>query len=236
MIRRPAVFACLPAVLAACAAGAGPEGPRPARDTVRVVDTVTVEADGGLRPQMAQLQLQLLEREAQLDELRIQLDDARREVVRAMAKLQSLATRAEAASAMAEAEVALRQLRTAQPAAPGVGQAERLLALANTEFDGQNYAGALYLATESKKTASESWAAGGGDRRPGEVAFAAALRLQTLTRSNVRAGPGTRFEVLFTLEEGAPLVAHSHVDDWLRVSDADGRTGWIFHTLVAARR
>lgn len=236
MIPRSVRALCAPAVLAACAAGPDPGTPQPVRDTVRVVDTVTVETDAGLRPQLAQLQLQLLERDAQLEELRARLDDARREVVRAMAKLQSLATRAEAASAIAEAEVALRQLRGTQPAGAAATQAARLLQLANAEFEGQNYAGALYLANEAKKTAVGSAESAGAQRRPGEVAFAVPLRLETTTRSNVRDGPGTQFSVLFTLEAGAPIVAQSHVDDWLRVSDADGRIGWIFHTLVTARR
>jgi len=221
-------------VASACAARGGGAGSM-APDTVRIVDTVR-SGTADLGRQVTQLQLQLLERDAQLEDLRAQLDDARREVVRAMARLQTLATRAEAAAGMAEAEVAVRQLRTVDGA--GVPQAQRLLELASAEFDQQNYGGALYLASEAKKIAGGGAraVAGPAERRPGEVPFAVPLRLHTLTRTNVRSGPGTRFSVLFTLESGVPVVASSHVDEWLRVTDASGRSGWVFHTLVEARR
>src|SRR5947208_9226082 len=124
----------------------------PSRDPARVPPSVA--HDTALEQRAARLELKLLEQEAQVAELQNRLDDARREVVRTMAKLQSLATRAEAASGMAEAEIALQALRSANgnksSASPEYAQGTALLQLATTEFDQQNYAGALYLATEAK--------------------------------------------------------------------------------------
>jgi uncharacterized coiled-coil protein SlyX len=218
---------------------------RSPRDTARVTQRPTaVVRDTALEQRAARLELKVLEQEAQVDELQSRLDDARREVVRAMAKLQSLATRAEAASGMAEAEIALQALRTANgnsaPPSPEYGQGSQLLQLATTEFDQQNYAGALYLATEAKNAA----AAGRGrvasdDRsttRRGEVPFALPLRLQTTGRANVREGPGAGFKVLFTLETGVPIVAYSYVDLWVRVRDESDRAGWIHQTLIDRRQ
>ena len=125
---------------------------RSPRDSSRVTRQPVVVRDTALEQRAARLELRALEQDAQVDELQSRLDDARREVVRAMAKLQSLATRAEAASGMAEAEIALQALHTANgntaPASPEYAQGSRLLQLATAEFDQQNYAGALYLATE----------------------------------------------------------------------------------------
>jgi uncharacterized coiled-coil protein SlyX len=218
---------------------------RAPRDTARVtLRPPAVARDTALEQRAARLELKVLEQEAQVDELQSRLDDARREVVRAMAKLQSLATRAEAASGMAEAEIALQALRTANgstaPPSPEYGQGAQLLQLATTEFDQQNYAGALYLATEAKNAA----AAGRGrvasdDRsatRKGEVPFALPLRLQTTGRANVREGPGANFRVLFTLETGVPIVAYSYVDQWVRIRDDSDRPGWIHQTLVDRRQ
>jgi uncharacterized coiled-coil protein SlyX len=218
---------------------------RSPRDTARVTQRQPVVIrDTVLEQRAARLELKVLEQEAQVDELQSRLDDARREVVRAMAKLQSLATRAEAASGMAEAEIALQALRTANgnsaPPSPEYGQGSQLLQLATTEFDQQNYAGALYLATEAKNAA----AAGRGrvasdDRstpRRGEVPFALPLRLQTSGRANVREGPGGGFKVLFTLETGVPIVAYSYVDQWVRIKDDSDRTGWIHQTLIDRRQ
>src|SRR5258706_395080 len=179
---------------------------RSPRDSSRVAQRQPVAArDTASEQRAARLELKVLEQEAQVDELQSRLDDARREVVRAMAKLQSLATRAEAASGMAEAEIALQALRTANgnnaAPSPEYSQGSRLLQLATTEFDQQNYAGALYLATEAKNAA----AAGRGrvasdDRsatRRGEVPVALPLQLQTTGRANVRGGPGAGFQGLF---------------------------------------
>jgi len=217
---------------------------RPPRDSARVTQRPpAVVRDTALEQRAARLELKVLEQEAQVDELQNRLDDARHEVVRAMAKLQSLATRAEAASGMAEAEIALQALRTANgnsaPPSPEYGQGSQLLQLATTEFDQQNYAGALYLATEAKNAA----AAGRGrvasdDRsatRRGEVPFALPLRLQTTGRANVREGPGAGFKVLYTLETGVPIVAYSYVDQWVRIRDDSDRPGWIHQTLVDRR-
>src|SRR6266446_486877 len=218
---------------------------RSPRDTARVTQRPpAVVRDTALEQRAARLELKVLEQEAQVDELQSRLDDARREVVRAMAKLQSLATRAEAASGMAEAEIALQALRGANgnspPPSPEYGQGSQLLQLATTEFDQQNYAGALYLATEAKNAA----AAGRGrvasdDRattRRGEVPFALPLRLQTTGRANVREGPGAGFRVLFTLETGVAIVAYSYVDQWVRIRDDGDRAGWIHQTLIDRRQ
>jgi len=220
---------------------------RTPRDTARV--TRQPARDTALEQRAARLELKVLEQAAQVEELQRRLDDARREVVRAMAKLQSLATRAEAASGMTEAEIALQALRSASgnnsqgptppPPPPEYGQGTQLLQLATTEFDQQNYAGALYLATEAKNAA----AAGQGrvasdDRgavRKGETPFALPLRLQTTGRANVREGPGAGFRVLFTLETAAPIVAYASVDQWVRIRDDSDRSGWIHQTLIGRR-
>jgi hypothetical protein len=214
------------------------------RDTVRVTQRpLAVVRDTALEQRAARLALKVLEQEAQVDELQRRLDDARREVVRAMAKLQSLATRAEAASGMAEAEIALQALRaangTSSPPSPEYGQGSQLLQLATAEFDQQNYAGALYLATEAKNAAAAGQGRAASDdraaTRKGEVPFALPLRLQTTGRANVREGPGANFKVLFTLETAVPIVAYSYVDQWVRIRDNDNRPGWIHQTLIDRR-
>src|SRR5881275_302541 len=216
----------------------------PARDSVivrSVPETVTVR-DPQLEQRVARLELRLLERDAQMDELQARLDEARREVVRAMAKLQTLASRAEAASAMAEAEIALQSLKTAAApqAVPETGQATQLLQQSTAEFNKRNYGGALYLANQAKSVvgASRERVAGGvrGSLRPGEVLFALPLRLETVSRSNVREGPGAAYAVAFTLETGAPVIGYSYTDQWVHIGDDTGRSGWIFQTLVGRRQ
>ena len=226
--------------LPACAAGTPAAAPAPMPDTVVVVDTVEVPAapDRELERRVATLQLQLLERTAQVTDLQRQLDAARQEIVRAMARLQTLASRAEAASVMAEAEIALEAVTGAagDEEMPAVTQARNLLVLSTTEFANENYGGALYLASQARRVAraGEGQLTSGEERsrQPGEVLFALPLTLETARRSNVRAGPGLGFGVLFTLDPATPVMGHSHTERWVRITDDQGRSGWIFHNLV----
>jgi len=227
------------ALVAACSSAKTPPktGSRPARSAV-VRDTVEVH-DPDLDRRMTRLELRLLEKETQVDQLQTRLEDARDEVVRTMAKLQTLASRAEAASAMAEADVALQSLRTtaAGQQLPEIGQAARLQQLSNSEFNKQNFGGALYLANQAKATAGDgrarAAAASRGPSRPGETQFAMPIRIKASNRGNVREGPGTTFGVAFAVSAGDQLTAYSMTDDWVRVSDDGGRTGWIFRSLVS---
>jgi SH3-like domain-containing protein len=59
--------------------------------------------------------------------------------------------------------------------------------------------------------------------------------LKSTGRGNVREGPGTKYDVAFSLDTGSSLTGHSYVDEWIRVSDESGRIGWIFRSLVTRR-
>lgn len=211
-----------------------------AADTVVVVDTVETPAAGmaDLEARAARLQLQLLEREAVIDGLRQALDSERQEVVRNMAKLQSQANRAEGASGMAEAEIALQSL------AAEVGgedsdehlRGAELLDQAAVAFAKENYGGALYLATEARAAAASGQArirgVGAGTLGSGESLFALPVPLITVSRSNVRGGPGLGHSVSATLDPQTPVTGLSYTNEWVRVGYGDGQEGWVFHTLV----
>jgi uncharacterized coiled-coil protein SlyX len=245
---RLVLIAILATAVAGCGWMRGSRSPSvPAqRDTTRgrrrpVAPPPAPQRDTVLEQRVDRLELRVLEKEAQVEELQTRLDDARREVVRAMAKLQSLATRAEAASGMAEAEIALQALRAggAPQAAPEIGQAAQLLQLGTAEFDKQNYGGALYLANQAKEAAAAGQgrlaSVERGSLRQGEVPFALPLRLQTTGRANVREGPGQGFQIAFTLDPSAAVTGYSYVDQWVRVTDENGRSGWIYQGLIGRR-
>ncbi|HKO15894.1 MAG TPA: SH3 domain-containing protein [Gemmatimonadaceae bacterium] len=227
------------ALLSSGCASAGPAtaAGRGARRSARgATDTVTIR-DPELEKRLARVELRLMEKEAQVEDLQLRLDDARAEVVRTMAKLRTVASRAEAASTMAEVDVALQSLRSNGAAnAPEFAQAAQLARQSAAEFDKQNFGGALYLANQAKSlTAAYRRRVGEGNRgatRAGEVPFALPIRLKTSGRGNVREGPGTSFDVTFAVESGTVLTGVSYADDWIRVNDEDGRSGWIFRALV----
>jgi Bacterial SH3 domain len=179
----------------------------------------------------------LLARDAEIEDLQTHLEDTRAEVVRAMAKLQSVASRAQAASAMAEAEVALQTMKAGDSNdPPEAAQVTRLVRQSATEFDKANYGGALYLANQAKTVASGYRGRLGVSKegaRPGETLFAVPIKLKTTSRGNVREGPGTNFPVSFTAEAGTAITGFSFADEWVRIADDTGRTGWIHQTLIA---
>lgn len=229
-------------VTAACASTPAPApsqapGPAAAAPATRVVrETVTVK-DPELERRLSRAELRVMEKEAQVAELQTRLEDARDEVVRTMAKLQTLASRAEAASAMAEADVALQSLRTAEGSRqlPELGQVTRFVQQSTAEFTKQNYGGALYLADQAKMTAVAARARLAGaarSLRPGETQFAVPVRFKVASRGNVREGPGTSFSVVHAVEAGNQLTGFSYTDDWVRVTDDAGKTGWIFRPLL----
>jgi uncharacterized protein YraI len=199
-------------------------------------DTVTVR-DPDLDKRVGRLELLALAKDAQIEDLQVKLEDARAEVVRAMAKLQTVASRAQAASAMAEAEVSLQSMKsgsTEEP--PEAAQVTKLVRQSATQFDRANYAGALYLANQAKTLASSyrgrlSLGSGVG-ARPGETPFAVPIRLTMTTRGNIREGPGTGFPIAFAAEPGTLLTGYSYADEWIRVTDSTGRSGWVFRSLV----
>jgi SH3-like domain-containing protein len=50
--------------------------------------------------------------------------------------------------------------------------------------------------------------------------------------SNVRAGPGTNFPVLFSVEKGVPFKVLERQGAWIQIEHADGDKGWIHKSLV----
>lgn len=206
--------------------------PAPAPETV----TVTVR-DPDLERENFRLRMSLLERSAQLADATRRLDEATTDVVRAMARLRSVATRAEAASAIAEAEVTLQQLRggAGQQSPPEARQAEAALRSASQAFDAENYGGAVYLATQAKRVATAGrgrLAEGGTTPRAGERPFAAPVELTTTARTNLRAAPGTTAELVATVPAGTTLTGYAYLQDWIRVTTADGRGAWVRQNLV----
>jgi len=233
---RLATLAAIAASLASGCSGLPPDSPAPSAEAAPEVQSPPRPTpDAALEQRVGNLELQLLERTAQVEELQEQLDEARREVVRSMARLQSIATRAEAASGIAEAELALQSLpSTAAPRA--TADIRRLTQLSSAEFEKANYGGALYLANQAKSVALNARGQLAevemGPLRPSERSLALPLQLETTTGTNVRSGPGTTFDVLFTLPARSPVVAYSSAEQWLRVVDGSGRRGWISQSLI----
>lgn len=201
----------------------------------RAAEARVVELTTRLAEKSAEAQ-ELSDRQAVLQR---QLDEAIQEVVRAKAKLRSLESRADAASTMAEAEIALESLQGRRGGAnrQELEKAEELLRMSSAEFERENYGGALFLATQAKGhlRAAEVAPAPRGAAQPDEVPFPSPLAYVVHTDANVRAGPGSTFQVVATLPKGALVTAFARKNRWLRVTDDRGITGWVFDSLLSER-
>lgn len=51
-------------------------------------------------------------------------------------------------------------------------------------------------------------------------------------KCNVRSGPGTEFEIAFSVTKGIPFKVLQTKGQWLQVEHADGDSGWVIKTLV----
>ena len=49
---------------------------------------------------------------------------------------------------------------------------------------------------------------------------------------NVRKGPGTNHDILFTVEKGIPFLIMERQKNWIEIKHADGDRGWIHKSLV----
>ncbi len=63
-------------------------------------------------------------------------------------------------------------------------------------------------------------------------AHASAMVSVKLDKSSLRSGPGEKFPVVWTLGAGFPLSALEEQEDWYKVVDFEGDSGWIRKKLV----
>lgn len=234
--------AYLPALSARKAGERGPTTPSSTDERLRRQTQELERQTHELELKLARSHLTLLEKDAQIQALQQKLQLATQEVVRSMAKLRGVESKAEAASNLAEAEIALRMLEreaAERRRDQDVQQAKHLMQMAVQEFTKQNYGGTLYLAGQVKALSANGHARASANGHParlaGEAGFASPVPLQALRTSNVRAGPGLTHGVVFVVPTGQSLTGHSQKDLWVRVSRADGRSGWILYRLVGPR-
>ena len=51
-------------------------------------------------------------------------------------------------------------------------------------------------------------------------------------KCNVRTGPGTNHDIVFTVEKGIPFLVIDRQKNWIQIKHADGDRGWIYKSLV----
>jgi hypothetical protein len=198
--------------------------------------------------EIAGLRRDLASRDAELRDLRAQqrdqaraLQETTRQATRAKVKLRRLASQADAASYVAEVEVALEVARTL----PGAGSRAPLLALAQeilessaASFAQGDYGAAMDFAARAEElvaiAASAPAGPASGSRATATVSFDETVRLRVRRASHLRRQPRAGAPSIAVLPAGTRLVARAYRDGWLKVETENGRSGWMFQSVVAA--
>ncbi len=54
---------------------------------------------------------------------------------------------------------------------------------------------------------------------------------------NVRAGPGTRYPILWVFErKGWPVLLLTRFDNWYKIRDIEGEEGWVYLSMISSAR
>ena len=198
--------------------------------------------------EIARLRQELANREAELRDLRAQqrdqtrvLQETAKQATRAKVKLRRLANQADAASYLAEVEVVLDSARSAPGArsrAPLLALAQEILESSSAPFAQGDYGTAMDLAAQAEQLTAivngNPAQPASGARSTAETPFDVTIRLRATIESNLRRQPGDGALSIGVLPEGTRLVATAHRNGWLKVETDDGRSGWMYQSVVGA--
>ena len=200
------------------------------------------------RHEIERLQKLLAEKEAHIrsQEARQQdqakaLQETSSQAAHAKVKLRRLATRPAAASTIAEVEMIMENLKSSSMTDSEKilqTQAQLLLNAAATSYAGDNYATAMDYAAQAREfidMVRNNRAHKATDPHQVTVPFQVPISLRATVDSNLRQQPSLRAAVLGMLRKDSTMTAEAYRGDWLQILTADGRSGWVFNSLVEAQ-
>jgi hypothetical protein len=149
------------------------------------------------------------------------------ELIRTKARLKGLETKAEASSAIAEARILLK--RANGRAGPLLLSGEQSLAKAEQQLRDENFGAANFFALKAQDFATRA-------QEAPEARSRAVLPLSvrvSVSRANLRGGPGLNQKVLALLPRGTTLFVRSASPngDWFEVTHGE-KTAWISRSVV----
>ena len=97
---------------------------------------------------------------------------------------------------------------------------------------------ALILATAGEVQAADDSAKQGGTGAPGKPALSVPRFVSLKSdKVNVRRGPSTDQAIVWVFSRaGLPVEIIAESENWRRVRDSEGADGWVFHSMLSARR
>ena len=198
--------------------------------------------------EIQRLQKLLAEKEAYIrsQEVRQQdqqktLQETSNRAAHAQVRLRRLATRPAAASTIAEVEMVMKNLKSSSFTDSELilqTQAQRLLDAAATAYAVDNYAAAMDYASQAREFINmmrNNRERKASDPHHVTVLFQVPIPLRASVNSKLREKPGLKAPILGVLKKESIMTAEAYRGEWLQILTADGRSGWIFSTLVEAQ-
>jgi hypothetical protein len=187
----------------------------------------------------ARLQLDMVEKQIEIDKAWVVREKIRHEVESPRTRIMTAGSRAEAVTCLAEVEIEANATSRAALTDEGkkkISRVEDLLGQSRAALDQDQYDGACALAYQALALIDEIQYQSAPVRKAKGSAytdFLEPLQLQTVKKSNVRSRPSIYSSILETLVAGATITAHGFRGNWVKVTTASEKTGWIYYPLLA---
>jgi hypothetical protein len=191
-----------------------------------------------LQKLLAEKEAHIRNQEARQQDQAKALQESSSQAAQAKVKLRRLATRPGAASTMAEVEMIMENLKSSSMTDSEKilqTQAQLLLNAATASYAQDNYATAMDYAAQAREfieMVTNNRAHKATDPHQVTVPFQVPILLRAMVDSNLRQHPSLRAAVLGMLRKDSTMTAEAYRGDWLKIVTADGRSGWVFNTLV----
>lgn len=194
-----------------------------------------------LQKLLAEKEAHIRSQEARQQDQAKALQETSSQAAQAKVKLRRLATRPAAASTIAEVEMIMENLKSSSMTDSEKilqTQAQLLLSAAAASYAEDNYATAMDYAAQAREfidMVRNNRANKAADPHQVTVPFQVPIPLRAKVDSNLRQQPSLRAAVLGMLGKDSTMTAEAYRGDWLKIVTADGRSGWVFNTLVEAQ-
>ena len=228
--------------LSGCITMDEPPGIEPIQDVDKIPVYIHQQQIESMQRKIEQLEQQLVERDTLIKQKRIREQDqaqliqaTSKEIAHTQVKLHRLATKPSSASLISEAEVALAYIeqQSALPTDEELHvQAQKLLAMAVTNYQRDDYATATYYASQALEFINMISDSEREQPNRTTIRFNTPLMLQTTTDANLRREPGKHTLIIDVLQKGTVLTANAYQGNWLMVQTDKNTQGWVFSTLV----
>jgi len=165
----------------------------------------------------------------EVESLKAELDRVERQFVSLEQRRQSTETKASAVSAIAEAQLLLERIEaksTEDLDSLSAAQVRAKIKAADELMKTQNYAASVYYANRAIRLLVQV------ERRRELAPAMGTARVVSVSRANLREGPGAEYDVVATLDHGTVVVQLQERDDWYRVKAKSGVAGWVHSSVV----